>query len=105
MPGTAAGWSATHRPARKGTAGWQNTPYLSFGPKGRGKGEEAEGARGPAAPDATSSLSTIPSSIARAAIPRAERISTDFSGSPRRGEELEFIEIADEILAPVLPVP
>src|SRR5229473_3744098 len=27
VPGTAAGWSATHRPARKGTAGCQNRSY------------------------------------------------------------------------------
>src|SRR5207244_1894064 len=30
VPGTAAGWSATHRPARKGTAGCQNTPYTTY---------------------------------------------------------------------------
>jgi AcrR family transcriptional regulator len=34
VPGTAAGWSATHRPARKGTAACQNTPYTTFDPKG-----------------------------------------------------------------------
>jgi hypothetical protein len=34
VPGTAAGWSATHRPARKGTAGCQNTPYTTYDPKG-----------------------------------------------------------------------
>ena len=34
VPGTAAGWSATHRPARKGTAGCQNTPDTTYGPKG-----------------------------------------------------------------------
>ena len=32
VPGTAAGWSATHRPARKGTAGCQNTPYTTYDP-------------------------------------------------------------------------
>jgi len=30
VPGTAAGWSARHRPARKGTAGCQNTPYTTY---------------------------------------------------------------------------
>jgi len=34
VPGTAAGWSATHRPARKGTAGCQNTPDTTSDPKG-----------------------------------------------------------------------
>jgi len=34
VPGTAAGWSATHRSARKGTAGCQNTPYTTYDPKG-----------------------------------------------------------------------
>jgi integrase len=30
VPGTAAGWSAPHRPARKGTARCQNTPYPTY---------------------------------------------------------------------------
>jgi len=34
VPGTAAGWSATHHPARKGTAGCQNTPDTTYDPKG-----------------------------------------------------------------------
>jgi len=32
VPGTAAGWSAPVHPARKGTAGCQNTPYMTYDP-------------------------------------------------------------------------
>ena len=35
VPGTAAGCSAPVHPARKGTAGCQNTPYMTYDPKGR----------------------------------------------------------------------
>src|SRR3989442_9193552 len=34
VPGTAAGWYAPFHPARKGTAGCQNTPYMTYDQKG-----------------------------------------------------------------------